>query len=210
MTNDPMTNDLTTKDRELDLWREQWSGVAPLSPEFLRQVQKRIKVQDRRFRLGNLLAVAALVGTLILAFYQLSHYTSRFEKGQATGVCVLLFVAVTCRLWLMRGTWRAETQSTRAFVELWQRRVLSRIRGLQTGIYIAIGWLVFCAALAAANWATIRLELMGHPTGYIAMMLVIVLMLRVIWFGAMWLRRRKLAELKEVKQILDEMDGCSR
>jgi hypothetical protein len=105
-----MINHRMTEDREVDLWREQWSGVAPLSPEFLRQVQNRIKVQDRRFWLGNLLAMAALVGTLILAFYQLSHYTSRFEKGQATGVCVLLLVAVTCRLWLMRGTWRAETQ----------------------------------------------------------------------------------------------------
>ncbi len=201
-----MTNHRMTEDREVDLWREQWSGVAPLSPEFLRQVQKRIKVQDRRFWLGNLLAAAALVGTLILAFYQLSHYTSRFEKGQATGVCVLLFVAVSCRLWLMRGTWRAETQSTRAFVELWRRRVLSRIRGLQIGTYIAIGWLVFCAALAAANWATIRPELMAHPTAYLAMMLVLVLMLRVIWFGAMWLRRRKVAELNEVTRLLDEME----
>lgn len=201
-----MINHRMTEDREVDLWREQWSGVAPLSPEFLRQVQKRIKVQDRRFWLGILLAVAALVGTLILAFYQLSHYTSRFEKGQATGVCVLLFVAVTCRLWLMRGTWRAETQSTRAFVELWQRRVLSRIRGLQIGTYIAIGWLVFCAALAAANWASIRLELMAHPIASLALMLVIVIILRLIWSWAMWLRRRKVRELNEVTRLLEEME----
>jgi len=194
-----------TEDREVDLWREQWSGVAPLSPDFLRQVQKRIKVQARRFWLGNLLSVAAFVGTLILAFYQLSHYTSKFEKGQATGVCVLLFVAVTCRLWLMRGTWRAETQSIRAFVELWQRRVLSRIRGLQIGTYIAIGWLVFCAGLAAANWSTLRIQLMGHPTALLAMMLVIVLMLPVIWLGVTWFRRRKVAELNEVTKLLEEM-----
>jgi len=194
-----------TEDREVDLWREQWSGVAPLSPDFLRQVQKRIKVQARRFWLGNLLAVAAFVGTLILAFYQLSPYTSKFEKGQATGVCVLLFVAVTCRLWLMRGTWRAETQSTRAFVELWQRRVLSRIRGLQIGTYIAIGWLVFCAGLAAANWSTLRIQFMGHPTALFAMMLVIVLMLPVIWLGVTWFRRRKVAELNEVTKLLEEM-----
>ena len=205
MTNNPMANHRMTEDHEVDLWRAQWSGVAPLSPEFLRQVQKRIRVQDRRFWLGNLLAAAALVGTLILASYQLSHYTSRIGKGQTTGVFVMLFVAVACRLWLMRGTWRAETQSTRAFVELWQRRVLSRIRGLQIGIYIAIGWLVFCAALAAANWSTVRLELMGHPTVYLAMMLVFVLMLRVIWLGAMWFRRRKVAELNEVTRLLEEM-----
>jgi hypothetical protein len=64
---------------------------------------------------------------------------------------------------------------------------------------------VFCAALAAANWATIRPELMVHPTAYLAMMLVLVLMLRVIWFGAMWLRRRKVAELNEVTRLLEEM-----
>jgi uncharacterized protein YacL len=106
----------------------------------------------------------------------------------------------------MRGTWRADTQSIRAFVELWHRRVLSQIRRLQISIYLAIGWLVFCAALAAANWATIRLELMAHPTVYLAMMLVIVLMLRVIWFGVMWLRRRKVAELSEVTRLLEEME----
>jgi hypothetical protein len=206
MTNDEMTNDLATNDRELDLWREQWSNVAPLSPEFQRQVQKRIKVQHRRFWVSNLLAVAGVVLMLILAVYQLSHQASRLEKGRATGLCVLVFVAVACRLWFMRGTWRAETQSIRAFVELWHRRVLSQIRRLQISIYLAIGWLVFCAALAAANWATIRLELMAHPTVYLAMMLVIVLMLRVIWFGVMWLRRRKVAELSEVTRLLEEME----
>jgi len=200
-----MRNDPMTEDRELDLWREQWNGVARPSPEFRRQVQKRIKAKDRRFWLGNLLALAAFVGMLTLAFYQLSRYTSRLEKGQATGVCVLLFVAVTCRLWLMRGTWRAETQSTRAFVELWQRRVLSRIRGLQIGTYIAIGWLVFCAGLAAANWSTLRIQLMGHPTALFAMMLVIVLMLPMIWLGVTWFRRRKVAELNEVTKLLEEM-----
>jgi hypothetical protein len=195
-----------TEDRELDLWREQWSGVARPSPEFRRQVQKRIKVQDRRFWLGNLLALAAFVGMLTLAFYQLSHQTSRLEKGQATGVCVLLFVAVTCRLWIMRGTWRAETQSVRAFMELWHRRVLARIRGLQLGIYVAIGWLGFGAVLVASNWATIRLEVTPHPTVYLAMMVFMVVMLRVIWLGAMWLRRRKVAELNEVKRLLEEIE----
>jgi len=36
-----------------------------------------------------------------------------------------------------------------------------------------------------------------------------VVMQPVIWYWAAWLRRRKLAELKEVKKILDEMDGKS-
>ncbi len=197
MTNDPMT------DRELSLWREQWSSVALPSPEFQGQVQKRIKLQDRRFWLGNLLAVAALAGMLILAVYQLSHQANRFEKGEATGVCVLLLVAVACRLWISRGTWRAETQSIRAFVELWRRRVLAQIRGIQISIYIAIGWLVFCAALAAANWATIRLEITA--TGCLVLTVVILFTLPVIWCGGMWLYRRKVAELNEVTRLLEEM-----
>jgi hypothetical protein len=201
-----MTNDPMTENRELDLWREQWSGVARPSPEFQRQVQRRIKVQDRRFWLGNLLAVAALVGILILAVYQLSHQASRLEKGAASGACVLMFVAVTFRLWFLRGTWRAETQSIRAFVELWHRRVLSQIRRLQIGIYLAIGWLVFCAALAAANWAAIRFRVMADPTACLVLMVVIMPMLGVIWFGAMWLRRRKVAELNEVSRLLEETE----
>jgi hypothetical protein len=197
MTNDPMT------DRELNLWREQWTSVARPSPEFQGQVQKRIKLKDRRFWLGNLLAVAALAGMLILAVYQLSHEANRFEKGEATGVCVLLLVAVACRLWISRGTWRAETQSIRAFVELWRRRVLAQIRGIQISIYVAIGWLVFCAALAAANWATIRLEITA--TGCLVLTVVILFMLPVIWFAGMWLHRRKVAELNEVTRLLEEM-----
>lgn len=205
-----MTNHPMMEDGELDLWREQWSGVAPLSPEFLRQVQKRIKVQDRRFWLGNLLAGAALAGSVIFAVYQLNHYTSRFEKGEAIGVCVLLFVAVTCRLWLMRGTWRAETRSVRAFVELWQRRVLAQLRGVQIGIYISIGWLVFCAALAVANWVAIRHNLVAHPAACFALMLIIVFTLPVIWFWVQRLRRRKVAELNEVTRLLEEIETMNK
>jgi hypothetical protein len=194
-----------TKDRELNLWREEWSDVARPSPEFRRQVQKKIKAENRRFWLGNLLAAAALAGMLIFALYQFDHQTSRLEKGAATGVFVLLFVSVTCRLWLMRQTWRAETRSIRAFVELSQRRVLAQIRGIQIGIYMAMGWLAFCVALAAANWTSIRLDLVAHPIACLALMSVIVVMLPVIWFCVRWLRRRKVAELNEVARLLEEM-----
>jgi hypothetical protein len=200
MTNGPMMDD-----RELDVWREQWRGVAPLSTELQRQVQAKIKLQDRRFWLGNLLALAAFAGMLILAFYQLSHPTSGIEKGQAIGVCVLLFVAVTCRLWLMRGTWRAETQSVYAFMELWQRRVLSRIRGLRIGTYIAITWLGFAVVLMTTNRTTIMPEIIAHPAACVALMVFIGLMLGAIWFGVTSFRRRKVAELNEVTRLLEQI-----
>ena len=43
------------EDRELDIWREQWSSVAEPPAEFQRKVQQRIKRQDRRFVLDILL-----------------------------------------------------------------------------------------------------------------------------------------------------------
>jgi len=200
-----MMNDPMTEDRELDLWREQWTSVAGQSPEFQRQVQKRIKLEDRRFWLGNLLTAAVFAGMLIFAVY-LSHQASWLGRGWATGVCVLVFVSVTYRLWILRRTWRAQTQSIRAFVELWHRRALARIRLLRISIYLSVGWIIFCAVLTTVNWATIRRDVMAHPTDWLELMVATVLMQPVLWFGAMWLRRRKVAELNEVTRVLQEME----
>ena len=199
-----MTNNSMKKDRELNLWREEWSAVAPPSPEFQRQIHERIKLHDRRFLIGNLLTVAVFVGMLAYAVY-LSHQPSKIVRGQATGLCVLVFVCVVSRLWILRGTWRAETRSTRAFVELWRRRVLAQIKGLQIGIYLSIGWLAFCAGLAAVNLAAIKFEFIAHPTACLILTVVIAIMLPVIWFTAMWFRRRKVAELKRVTGLLEEI-----
>lgn len=193
-----------TEDHELDLWREQWGSVAGPSKEFHRQVQKRIEIQDRRFLLGNLLTSAVFLGMLVFAVY-LSHQSSWLGKGWATGVCILVFVSVAYRLWILRGTWRAETQSISAFLELWHRRALARIRMLRISIYVSVGWIIFCAALTTANWAILRLDVIAHPADWLELMVATVLMQPVLWFGATWLRRRKVAELNEVTRLLKEM-----
>jgi hypothetical protein len=205
MTQDHRMQDHKMEDHELNIWREQWSSVAQPSSDFGRQVQQRINVQERHFLLGNVLTAVALAAMLIYAVF-LSQQASRLQKEEATGVFVLVLVSFTCRLWFMRGTWRAETRSIRGFIELWHRRALAQIRRLQIAIYVAIGWLLFCAVLAVANWATIRLELTAHPIACLALTVFIAIMLQVIWFGAMWLRRRKLVELNEVKKLLEEIN----
>jgi Na+/melibiose symporter-like transporter len=196
-----------TNDRELDTWREQWSSAAAPPPEFLRQVQERIKRQDRRFVLGNLLTTITFLGLLIFAEY-MRHQSTWMGTGWATGICVLAFVAAAYRIWALRGTWRPETQSTRAFVELWHKRVAARIRLLRISMYLSLGWIIFSAALTAANWSTIGQDVKAHPKEWVALLVVCVLMqYPVIWYGAVWLRRRKLAELNEVTKIMNEMDG---
>ena len=198
-----------TNDREFDTWREQWSSVAEPPAEFQRKVQQRIKRQERRFVLGNLLTVIAFLGILIFAVF-MRHQSTWMGTGWATGICVLVFVATGCRVWILRRTWRPQTQSTRAFVELWHKRVTARIRLLRISIYLSLGWIIFCAVLTAANWATIGQDVKAHPKAWVVVLVACVLMqYPVIWYGAAWLRRRKLAELNEVKKILDEMDGKS-
>src|ERR1700683_3585990 len=198
-----------TVDRELDTWREQWNSIPGPPAEFQRKVQQRIKREDRYFLLGNLLTGIAFLGMLIFAVY-LRHQTSSMGPGWATGLCVLVFVSAGYRVWVWRGTWRPETQSTRAFVELWHKRVAARIRLLRISTYLSISWLIFFAALTAVNWSTIGQGVKGHPKDWVALLVACVLMQpAVLWYGAAWLRRRKLAELSEVKTILDEMDGKS-
>jgi hypothetical protein len=197
------------EDRELDAWREQWSSVAEPPADFQHKIQQRIKREDRRFVLGNLLTVIAFLGLLIFAVY-MRHQASWMGTGWATGICVLVFVSAGVRIWVLRLMWRPETQSTRAFVELWYKRVTARIRLLRISTYLSIGWLIFCAALMAVNWSIIGQDVRAHPKGWVALLVACVLMQpAMLWYGVAWLRRRKLAELNEVTKILDEMSRNS-
>jgi hypothetical protein len=196
------------EDRELDIWREQWSSAGEPPAEFKRNVQQRIKRQDLRFVLGNLLTVLAFLGLLILTLF-MRHQATWMGTGWATGIRVLVFVSVGVRVWVLRQTWRPATQSTRAFVELWHKRVAARIQLLRISLYVSLGWIIFCAALTAANWTTIGRDVRAHPKDWVELLVACVFMQPVFWYWAAWLRRRKLAELNEVKQILDEMDGKS-
>jgi hypothetical protein len=196
------------EDRELDAWRAQWSSVAEPPADFQRSVHRQIKRQDRRYVLGNFLTVIAFLGILIFALY-MRYQSSWMGTGWATGLCVLVLVSAGVRMRVLRRTWRPETQSTRAFVELWHKRVAARIRLLGFSIYLSAGWIIFCGVLTAANWGTIGQDVRAHPKDWIALLVVCVLMQPVLWFGAAWLRRRKLTELNEVTKILDEMKRYS-
>lgn len=197
------------EDRELDAWREQWTSAAEPATDFQRKVRQRIQREDRRFVLGNILSAIAFLGILVFAAY-MRNQSSWMGTGWATSICVLVFVSAGVRVWVLRRTWRAEAQSTRAFVELWHKRVAARIRLIRISTYLSIAWLVFCAALMAANWPIIEQDVTAHPKAWIALLVVCVLMQPVLlWYGAAWLRRRKLAELNEVRRILDEMSGNS-
>src|SRR6202021_4215581 len=119
----------------------------------------RIKREDRRFVLGNILTVIAFIGILIFAWY-MRHQSTWVGIGWTTSVCVLVFVSAGVRIWVLRRTWRPETQSTRAFVELWYKRVEARIRLIRISTYLSIGWLIFFGGLSA-----VYLSILGADGG---------------------------------------------
>lgn len=189
---------------ELEAWREQWSSIAQPSPEARRNLQKKIQRQDRRFLLGNMLAAVVFLGILLYAFLD-RRQSAWMGTGWTTALCCLVCVSFACRLWAQRGTWRAEAQTTRAFLELWQRRVQARLRSLRMAIYISCGWLFCCVALNIANWKTVGPVFRSNPWSMAGLLVVAAAMQPVIFGGAMWLRRRKLAELEQVNEALREM-----
>src|SRR5690348_9388307 len=109
------------QDQEFENWREQWANsAAPLSET--RHIREKIRRQERRFILDNLLQAVSFLFGLYLAFYIWQH-EYLLGTGFAAGVVVFLCIGAGWRLWVQRGTWRAEAQSTRSFLELWRRRV---------------------------------------------------------------------------------------
>jgi len=192
------------EDRELNSWREQWKLVAPVSPEFQHKIQLSIRQQNRRFVLGNVLTAIVLIAILIFAV-ALRHQESWLGAGWAAGIVVLVFVSASWRIWAQRGTWRMETQSTRAFLELWRRRVLARLRLLRVTYFVVPGWIVFCAVLTAVNWRTVGPDVTARPKDWLEVLLASILMVPLTFLWVAWQRRRRVAELNEVQKMLDEL-----
>jgi|HubBroStandDraft_5_1064220.scaffolds.fasta_scaffold294542_2 hypothetical protein len=191
-------------DQELNTWREQWSSVAQPLPD-MRRIQQQIRLQQMRFVVENVLAVTVFIGGLIFALYVNRKEAEFSGSAWAAGVCVLMVVIFALRLWAQRGTWRAESQSTRAFVELWQKRLTAKIHFLRMTKWVVPCWLTFGAVMTARNWKTMSPEFKAHPGQALVLLIGSLLLLPVTWYWRSWLERRKQSELNEAKRVLDEM-----
>ena len=202
-------NNNTMKDRELETWREQWNSGAAPTPEIQSQLQTKIHKRIKRHNLGfifnNIFAAMASVFATAFAIFAVHQQPSRLRIAWALGLLVLLCVTVGYRLWVQRGTWRSQSQSTRAFVELWQRRTAGKLRLILAGFYLIPAWLVFCVALVAVHWSTFGPDIHAHPRDWELTMLAVVAMISGSFLFLAWYRRRKLAELNEVTRLLREL-----
>jgi hypothetical protein len=190
-----------TEDRELETWREQWCSVAEPLPE----LHKKIKHQNLFFVISNIAAGLTFVAALIFATWAVRQEPSRLRISWAVGIGVLVFVCAGYRIWAQRGTWHSEAQSTRAFVELWHRRLVTKIRLIRMAFYLISVWIVFCGLLAAANWSVIGPDVHAHPTDWLRDIGILIVGLVGVFVWLTWYRQRKLARLDEVKKLLDGM-----
>jgi hypothetical protein len=197
------------EDRELDIWREQWGSVAEPLSDMQRAIQKKINRQNLWFMISNLSAVLAVVVGLTFAVIVMRQDSNPLGKEQGIGIVVLTCLCVAYRIWVQRGTWRPETQSTRAFVELWQRRVIAKARGCRVAMFAAPAWVLFCGALVAVNWTAIAPDVKAHTSEWLGLLVGTLITLPAMLFGLAWYRKRKLVELNEVKKVLAEMDDVN-
>lgn len=71
--------------------------------------------------------------------------------------------------------------------------------------YVVPTWIAFCAVLVAVNWRTIGPDVRAHPAVWLGQLTASVAVVPAIFLLMAWYRRRKLAELDEIKRILDEI-----
>jgi hypothetical protein len=189
------------EDRELQTWQKEWRNATEPLPE----IQKKIKRQNRGFVLGNTGAALAFFGGLALSVVAVRQEPSPERIAWAVGIWVLAFVSGGYRLWNQRGTWRAATQSTRAFVELAHKRTVAKLRSIRFSFYAIGAWAIFCAVLTAWRWNALFPEFHAHLAEYVGALGGSLLMFVAAFLYLAWYQRRKTTELEQTKRILEAM-----
>jgi hypothetical protein len=115
---------------------------------------------------------------------------------------VLVWVSA---LWLARGTWRPQDESTSAFIEVSIRRA----RAAQLGVPVAL--VLYCAQLFYVLMSTHRLEGVTW-----AEMLTSPQFVAVGWIGGplylggqIWYARRERSRLERLQQLQSELAGTN-
>jgi hypothetical protein len=185
-----------TNDRELEEWMSDWQAATPPVPSVRGWIEK----HDRRFVRERAGAFAVLaVGLLASPIIALS--ASRVELQVAwLGVLFLYAGGVLFTVWNQRGTWRPAAQTTRAFLELLQRRALANRRALR-----AARWTTGFSALVVTGIAvwigpTMPAFATGLTTGF-------GVSLVPLSFFLARRRRRYERDLEELRLLLSQFDA---
>jgi hypothetical protein len=192
---------VTTKDRELELWKQEWQAEASGS---LPQLKKRVRFQTARMIASNLLGLGLGVGVLIYA----TRVVERHPDPQTIvwGLAVLLFwIAGTIFIvWNQIGIWQVETESTRAYAELSYKRALTKVR--KTRFLLALlsfGVTFDFVYLLWQDWALIGL----HSTVFFAHLARMAAVLLPVWLFIKWYGRRKVHQAEQARRLMEELES---
>jgi len=191
---------VTTDDRELELWKQEWQAEAPGS---LPRLRKRVRFQTARMVASNLLGLGMIVAMLIHA----TRVVQRQHDPQTIvwGVAVLLFLgtATTFTVWNQIGIWRVETESTRAYAELSYKRALTKIRKTRFMLGLFFAGVAFdFAYLLWEDWPMIGLQ----PAMFFTHLARISVTLLALWLFIQWYGRRKARQLEQARLFMEELE----
>ena len=193
-----MTNDRerqgASDDRELQAWQAEWSASAAPAPDLSAWIRR----ARRRFFWTNLGAAACTV--FVLAFYGWYAWRQpdldRLILGGAAGVLVLFSAAWTVRN--ARGTWRPANGSTRAFLDLSERRARAKLRANKVARVLVWIWLLVVVP-PALIW---KLQHVTISAAFLLGVLCGSLPLVAFGFWRLWRQRvEALRDLEELKKL---------
>lgn len=186
-------------DDELLAWRADWQAEAGPTSQALEAIRRRVRRQSRGMALllaGELLLAA---GALVFLIRFALHHPDPVDVATMAGLCLLTLWATACSLWLRRGLWKPETETTAAFLALSVDRGRRRLRSLR-----ASWWLLGGEIALFIPWIWHSLHLGGPPAAgalaaaYGFLLFVVATTAAIlIWIGR-W-TRRELRRLEEMR-----------
>jgi len=126
-------------DDELLAWRTDWQAETAPTPEVLEAICRRVRRQSRGMALllaGELLLAA---GALVFLIRFALRHPDPVDVATMAGLCLLTLWATACSLWLRRGLWKPETETTAAFLALSVGRARRRLRSLRASWWLLGG-----------------------------------------------------------------------
>jgi hypothetical protein len=182
-------------DLELDGWRRRWQAQ-PARFDVV-ALKESVARETRRMKVMLLAPVGVTVGIGGWALIGALTRPTAASLSLAIGVWSFIVMAWAGALWLSRGTWRPQAETTDAFVEVAIRRCESAVQSVPLALALYVLQIVFMLL-----WAPRMLHV--EP----AQVLLAPQMVLMGWIGLpvftgfmIWYARRKRAELASLQAV---------
>lgn len=192
---------MTTEDRELELWKQEWRAEAAGS---LAQLRGRVRLHTARMIASNLIGVGAGVGVLIFVAHIVLRESSLRSTVWGVGVLLCWLATFIFIVWNQIGIWRVEAERTRAYAELLYKRALTKVRKNRFMlILVSFGMAFDFVYLAWPDWP---------PTGpravaFFSDVARISVAFLVLWQFIHWYGRRKAEQAEQARRFMEELEG---